>query len=110
MTNERARALRRKPTDAEQRLWSRLRMRQVLGFKFRRQRPVGPYVVDFICLEKRLIVEVDGGQHALQTSRDQSRDDYLASLGFKVLRFWNNTVLVETDAVVGTIAQALQHQ
>ncbi|MDE2860528.1 MAG: DUF559 domain-containing protein [Chloroflexota bacterium] len=108
MTTKRARELRSNPTDAERKLWSHLRKRQVYGSKFRRQRPVGPYVVDFICLEKRLIVEVDGGQRAQQLTRDTIRDDYLVSVGFKVLRFWNNTVLAETDTVVGVIAQALE--
>ena len=94
-------------TETEHRLWLRLRRRQINGHKFRRQFPLGKYVVDFLCLETRLIIEVDGGQHAKQTGKDELRDKWLASQGFRVLRFWNNDVLSETDAVVETIVQAL---
>jgi very-short-patch-repair endonuclease len=94
-------------TDAEQRLWSRLRRKQVNGFRFRRQVPLGRFVVDFACFEARVIVEVDGGQHADETTRDQVRDEWLASQGFRVLRFWNHGVLRETEAVVETILRAL---
>ena len=107
MTTKKARALRSSLTDAERKLWSHLRLRQVHGFKFRRQRPVGPYIVDFVCLERSLIIEVDGSQHVQQAAQDAHRDDYLAGLGFKVLRFWDNSVLAETDAVIEVIAQAL---
>jgi very-short-patch-repair endonuclease len=85
-------------TDAEFKLWCRISNKQ-LGVKFRRQYPVDNYIVDFICLEKRLIVEVDGGQHA-ESVNDKSRDEYLKSQGFRILRFWNNEVLSNTEGVL----------
>ena len=94
-------------TDAEIRLWQRLRGRQIAGCKFRRQHPFLDYVLDFVCLERRLVVEVDGGQH-LDNQRDQVRDKRLLEAGFEVLRFWNNQVLEETDAVAEVILGALQ--
>jgi len=101
------RALRNAMTDAEIRLWQRLRGRQVAGCKFRRQHPFLDYVLDFVCLEKRLVVDVDGGQH-LESARDRVRDARLQESGFQVLRFWNNQVLQEMDAVVEAIWTALQ--
>lgn len=100
------RDLRKNATDAEKCLWQRLRGGQVGGVKFRRQHPFEGYVLDFVSLEKRLIVEVDGGQH-LENARDQVRDQRLRSAGFRVLRFWNNQVLEETEAVVEVIWRAL---
>ena len=88
----RARTMRGAPTDAELRLWRLLRDRRLSGFKFRRQVPVGPYIVDFLCVGAKLIVEADGSQHA-ESPRDKVRDAYLESQGWKVLRFWNNEVL-----------------
>ena len=88
----RARTMRGAPTDAELRLWRLLRDRRLSGFKFRRQVPVGPYIVDFLCVGAKLIVEADGSQHA-ESLRDTIRDAYLESQGWKVLRFWNNEVL-----------------
>jgi adenine-specific DNA-methyltransferase len=82
-------------------------MRQVNGYKFRRQRPVGPYIVDFVCLEKKLIVELDGGQHADQKRYDARRDSWLMCHGYDVLRFWNHDVLTNTDSVVEVIFRAL---
>lgn len=101
-----ARTLRRASTDAEKRLWRYLRDRQVAGFKFRRQVPIGPYVVDFVCLEARLIVEVDGGQHAVP-GIDAVRTAYLKSEAFRVIRFWNNDVLANVEGVIRSIEQAL---
>lgn len=95
-------------TDTERCLWSRLRRRQINGYKFRRQFPLGRYVADFVCLEARLIIEVDGGQHAKQTDEDKLRDKWLVSQDFRVLRFWNNDVLHETDAVMEAIMRALK--
>src|SRR5688572_26628719 len=90
----RARALRERPTDAERRLWRALRLRQMEGQKFRRQRPIGRYVVDFVCLESALIVEVDGGQHfEQQRGYDATRDAWLISRGYRVLRFSDRDVL-----------------
>ena len=95
----RARELRKNPTDAERRLWRTLRYRQVLGCRFRRQAEIGPYIVDFVCFEKRLVIEVDGGQHAGQEEYDAGRTAWLESQGFRVIRFWNNQVLEEIDGV-----------
>jgi very-short-patch-repair endonuclease len=102
-----ARRLRRDATDAERRLWRRLRARQIGNAKFVRQEPVGPYVVDLVCREHRLIIEVDGGQHATDP-RDAVREDWLRERGYRVLRFWNNDVLTNTEGVLESIAQALQ--
>jgi very-short-patch-repair endonuclease len=98
----RARAMRRAPTDSELRLWRILRDRRLSGFKFRRQVPVGPYIVDFLCVGAKLIVEADGSQHA-ESPRDAVRDAYLESQGWKVLRFWNNEVLQNREGVLETI-------
>ncbi len=102
-----ARRLRKNPTEAERLLWRHLRLRQLGGWKFRRQQPVGPYIVDFVCLEKRLIVEVDGGQHAAQVDKDAQRAAWLEAEGFRVLRFWNTEVLRDREAVQETIRAAL---
>ena len=104
---DRARRLRREMTDAERRLWSRLRKRQVLECGFRRQFQLGTYIVDFVCLERCLVVEVDGGRHAEQEDYDRARTDWLEQQGYRVLRFWNDAVLTETDAVIASIAEAL---
>lgn len=100
--------LRKNSTDAERKLWRMLRSRQLESCKFRRQEPVGKYVVDFICYEKRLIVEVDGGQHLDRQEQDEERNLWLESQGFQVIRFWNNQVLKETDLVLQVISRALQ--
>jgi very-short-patch-repair endonuclease len=102
-----AQRLRESSTDAERRLWSRLRNRRLGGFKFRRQQPLGSYVVDFVCFEQRLIVEADGGQHAEQQGYDGVRTKFLESGGYRVLRFWNNDVLTRTEAVLEAIVTAL---
>jgi very-short-patch-repair endonuclease len=106
---ERAQRLRRNSTDAERKLWLHLRSRAMVGFKCVRQEPMGPYVVDFICRERRLIVEVDGSQHA-DSKRDLVRDRWLADHDYRVLRFWNNDVLTNTDGVLESIAMALNGQ
>jgi very-short-patch-repair endonuclease len=106
---ERARRLRRAATDAETKLWYRLRSRQLNGHKFLRQEPVGPYTVDLICREHRLIIEVDGGQHA-GNPRDVVRDKWLAQHNYRVLRFWNNDVLGNMAGVLEVIAAALPSQ
>ena len=100
------RALRTHPTDAENRLWQRLRGRQIADCKFRRQHPFMDHVLDFVCLEMRLVVEVDGGQHQ-DSEADRERDRRLHAAGLRVLRFWNNQVLQETDAVVEVIWAAV---
>ena len=104
----RARALRRNMTDAERLLWRSLRDRQMGGWKFRRQHPIRPFIVDFLCVERKLIIEVDGGQHASKVQEDASRAGYLRNKGYRILRFWNNQVLKETDAVLDAILTALE--
>ncbi|MGV8961188.1 MAG: endonuclease domain-containing protein [Stenotrophomonas sp.] len=101
-----AQSLRRRATEAERCLWRRLRDRRLLGCKFRRQWPLGPYVVDFICLECRLVIELDGSQH-LDCTRDVRRDAFLRDSGFEVLRFWNNDALANTGDVCDVIARGL---
>ena len=103
----RARTLRRKFTDAEQKLWNHLRGRQIGGEKFRRQQPLGRYVVDFVCLERKQIVEVDGGQHAAP-EYDRERTLWLESEGFRVIRFWNNEVLVDIGIVLDAVYKELK--
>jgi len=107
MNRDRARELRKNPTEAERKLWKHIRFRQLGGHKFRRQHPVGPYIVDFVCLEKRLIVEVDGGQHCERVVYDAERRRWLEDQGFRVLRFWNNQVLTSVNVVKEVIAEAL---
>ena len=94
-------------TDAERRLWFHLRRRASGGWKFRRQCPVGPYVVDFVCLEAGLVVEVDGSQH-LRSDADLWRTRFLSSRGLRVLRFWNDEVLLQTPQVLEAIHAALE--
>jgi len=99
-----AKRLRRDATPAETLLWRQLRNRQLGGHKFRRQQPIGAYIVDFICPELKLVVELDGGQHADVGNRDQERTAYLESSGFTGLRFWNNTVFENLEGVLMVIA------
>jgi very-short-patch-repair endonuclease len=100
-----ARRLRKHSTVAEQKLWRCLRSRSLAGLKFVRQEPIGPYVVDFVCREKRLVIEIDGGQHA-ESAADATRDEWLASHRYRVLRFWNNEVLENIEGVWDTIFAA----
>jgi very-short-patch-repair endonuclease len=102
----RARRLRRDSTDAELKLWHRLRSRSILEFKFVRQEPIGPYIADFACRERRLIIELDGGQHA-DSKHDVVRDRWLEEHGYRVLRFWNNDVMGNVEGVLETIAMVL---
>jgi very-short-patch-repair endonuclease len=101
-----AKHLRQDMTDAERKLWSILRNSQLNGVKFRRQQPIGPFVADFVCQERRLIVEADGGQHA-ESCTDDSRTAFLEGKGYRVLRFWNNDILTNLDGVAQVIAAAL---
>jgi len=103
-TKANAKALRRRMTDAEQKLWQALRSRELAGMKFRRQVPVGPYVADFLSYQQRLVVEVDGGQHA-ESTKDRVRDAWFGRNGFQVMRFWNHDVLGNLDGVLIAIAQ-----
>ena len=106
--NPHARRLRREATDAERRLWYHLRNRQLGGFKFRQQETIGRCVVDFACVECRLVVEADGGQHGEEADRE--RTAYLDSLGWEVLRFWNNDILQQTDGVLSVILRACEER
>ena len=103
----RARALRQGQTDAEALLWSKLRARQISGLKFRRQHPIGHYFADFACIEIGLVIELDGGQHGedVAAKRDHQRSSEMAALGFQTLRFWNNDVLLQIEAVLEKIMQ-----
>ncbi|MDA0261195.1 MAG: endonuclease domain-containing protein [Proteobacteria bacterium] len=107
MSVELAKRLRRNQTTAERLLWSRLRNRQLDGHKFRRQKPIGRYIVDFVCVESALIVEVDGGQHAEQSAKDEARSAVIKGKGFRVIRFWNNEVTKNLDGVLEAIQIAL---
>ena len=107
-TNPHAQPLRRDATDAEKLLWQRLRNRQVGGLKFRRQATVGPYIADFLCVEARLIVEADGGQHTVEG--DAARTAFLNSRGYNVLRFWNHDILQNPLGVLEAIALAAERQ
>jgi very-short-patch-repair endonuclease len=103
-----ARRLRRNGTDAERALWRYLRNRSAAGAKFRRQQFIGPYIVDFVCLNARLVIEIDGGQHAVKLTADADRTAFLEREGYRVLRFWNNDVLSNPRGVYETIERALK--
>lgn len=103
-----AQRLRGGQTDAEQKLWMHLRNGLLKGWKFRRQHPIGNYIVDFCCLEGMLIIELDGGQHLEQKATDEERTKYLNSVGFRVLRFWNDDVLTKVDDVLEEVLRALE--
>ena len=105
----RVRQLRTNSTNAEKVLWRLLRDRQFEGYKFRRQSPIGQYIVDFVCFGKRLIIELDGGQHSERTGYDNDRTGWLESRGFRVLRFWNSEVLRQMEAATQVILEALNH-
>src|SRR2546425_3928171 len=109
MLSPHAKRLRRDETDAERKLWMRLRDRQLNGLKFRRQQPIGRYIVDFFCPEHRLVIELDGGHHADQIQADQRRTEFLNKVGYRVLRFWDNDVLTEPESVLQKIADELNH-
>jgi very-short-patch-repair endonuclease len=107
MSATQARKLRRRSTDAENRLWYRLRNRQIDGVKFRRQMPIGSDILDFAAPEKRLVIELDGGQHASAMDSDASRSQGLAAKGYRVIRFWNHEVLKNIEGVLEIIHMAL---
>ena len=109
-TKERSRALRKNATDAERILWHHLRRRQLNGHRFRRQQPIGPYIVDFYCHDKQLIIEVDGGQHSEEQVYDAKRTQWLEQNGFQVLRFWNHEVMNRNDVVLEAIHEALEQK
>jgi very-short-patch-repair endonuclease len=99
--------LRKNPTDTEKFLWKHLRNKQLRRFKFRRQQPIGRYIVDFVNFEENLIIEVDGGQHAIYREHDIIRDAYLKQEGYRILRFWDNEVLKNIEGVLDIIVQNL---
>ena len=104
-----AKGLRKRSTDVEQLLWSRLRAGRFEGMKFRRQHPIGQYIADFVCLERKLIIELDGGQHALpdEILKDRQRDAWLEKEGYTVVRFWDKEVLTNTSGVLESIRKWL---
>ena len=104
---DRARGLRQTMTDAEQVLWRYLRNRQLSGFKFCRQHEIDRYIADFVCTEALLIVELDGGQHADQVEYDERRTQQLQAMGYRVLRFWNDDVLLNTESVLEVVMETL---
>jgi very-short-patch-repair endonuclease len=99
-----ARRLRQNMTDAETRLWQKLRGRRFRGYKFRRQMPIEGYIADFACVEAKLIIEVDGGQHGIKVETDDTRSATIATAGYLVIRFWNSEVLTNTEGVLDEIA------
>lgn len=105
----RSRQLRRNATKAEQTLWTHLRNRQIANAKFRRQIPVDRYIVDFICEQRKVIIEIDGGQHQQQIAHDQQRTAALEAYGYIVLRYWNNEVLSNVEGVLQEIEDALKN-
>jgi len=104
-----ARMLRRNSTDAEQLLWYHLRAHRMAGYKFKRQVIIGPYIVDFVCFEARLVIEADGGQHVEQAVDDKRRTALLESKGFRVIRFWNHDILQNIDSVLEDIHKQLMN-
>ncbi|HJU70496.1 MAG TPA: endonuclease domain-containing protein [Paucimonas sp.] len=102
-----AREMRSGMSDAEALLWKLLRNRRLAGAKFRRQHPIGRYILDFYCAERKLCIELDGGQHGEAVAYDQRRDQWLRGQGIQILRFWNNQMLMETEGVLEMIYQAL---
>ena len=102
-----AKSLRTNQTEAEQYLWYHLRACRFMDLKFKRQKPIGRYIVDFVCVEQQLIVELDGGQHAEQLEYDQRRDAWLRGQGYTVLRFWNNEVMQQLEGVLEKIRLTL---
>ena len=104
------RQLRQNMTPAEWRLWQYLRGKRLGGYRFRRQQPLGQYILDFVCVEAKLVIEIDGGQHTGQTAYDETRTQYLQNLGFTVIRFWNNEVLQQTHAVLTAILNKLEER
>ena len=106
--HQRAKAMRQGMSEAEAKLWQHLRAGRLNGHKFRRQQPMGNYIVDFMCVTPKLIVEADGGQHTERAAYDHARTTYLNSLGFTVLRFWNHEILQQTNDVLAEILRVLQ--
>ncbi|MFO1520046.1 MAG: DUF559 domain-containing protein [bacterium] len=102
-----AKKLRKNSTDTESLLWRHLRAKRFEGFKWRRQEPVGKYIVDFICYEKRVIIECDGGQHLVEREKDRVREEWLGKRGYRMLRFWDHEILQDLEAVLEAIWKGL---
>jgi very-short-patch-repair endonuclease len=102
-----ARSLRADMTEAERKMWQALRGKQLHECRFRRQYVIGSYIADFVCVEKRLVIELDGGQHQDQVAYDEKRTAFMRQQGWRVLRFWNNDVLTNLDGVLANVADAL---
>jgi very-short-patch-repair endonuclease len=107
---DRARELRKNMTSTERFVWFRIRRQQLGGYKFRRQHPLGPYIVDFVCLERRLVLELDGGQHAEQVEYDQRRTEWLQERGYRVFRVWNFEAVEDWDSIAEGIWRVLQEE
>ncbi|WP_067105414.1 endonuclease domain-containing protein [Sphingopyxis granuli] len=103
----RSRELRLNATDAERKLWAQISARKVAGVRFNRQLPIGPFICDFVSRGTRLVIEVDGGQHAVDVAKDEARTAYLEARGYRVIRFWNNDVLERIEGVVSEIEHLL---
>ena len=110
INTDKARKLRKEMTEAERKLWQALRAGELSGFKFRRQHAIGPYIVDFVCIQASLVIEADGGQHAEQLSYDAERTKFLEGHGFKVLRYWNSEIFLQTESVLEQIWNCLQQR
>ncbi len=107
LARDKARVLRGDPSNAEQKLWEKLRGRRFQNLKFRRQYPIGSYVTDFCCIDAQLVIELDGGQHAEAVAKDRERTRFIESAGFRVIRFWNEEALTEIESVLERIGQAV---
>ena len=105
-----AKKLRKGSTETENFLWRYLKAKRFEGYKFRRQEPIGKYIVDFVCFEKRIVIECDGGQHSFQIREDRSRDEWFRMQGYQVLRFWDNEVFQKTESILQVIWEACQKQ
>ncbi len=108
LSRDTARTLRTNATEAEQKLWAHLRKKQLYGFQFRRQYSIGPYFADLFCVEAKLVIEVDGSQHADREAHDERRSAFMRTNGYRVLRFWNSEVTSDVDSVVERIAAVLR--
>jgi len=102
-----AKGLRKRSTEAEITIWQKIRSKQLNGHKFKRQQPIGNYIVDFVCFDRKLIIEIDGGQHAIEKEKDQQRELWLQSEGFAILRFWNTEIFENIDGVLASIMEKL---
>ncbi len=109
LPTQRSRELRNNATEAERDLWRHLRNRQLRGVRFNRQVPIGPFICDFAARSAKLIIELDGGQHAVRTDEDESRSRFLCRKGYRILRFWNNDVLENMEGVLAVIESALSN-